>query len=597
MMNRLLQSVGLSTLLLSGCVMPPDLVKSPHLPPPPAVQKGSSLSGLPPIHSEYLRLAEENPAKHRVALLETGDDALLARIHLIRSARKSIDIQTFIYVYDESGCWVFRELLDAARRGVRVRLLVDHIISPGISPEEYAALAAAHINLEVRLFRPISRDALFDSIDVTQGALTRFSTMNYRMHNKVMLIDDSLAIIGGRNFQNAYYDRGPQLSFRDRDVLLSGPTMPDIKASFNLFWDHRDSIDVLRMDDLRGIAMGGQGELPAGVTGKLPQFFASLDKSANSPDLSAINLELKLSEVNRITFITDEPIKTGRLKNPLKKNPFSIIYSLFEDADEEILIQTPYSIIGDKTYKRLRKVRKKNPDLRMCLSTNSLASADHYFVGSIALKQRRFQVEGLKLELYLAKPLPEDIREFVPRFDKLREEASAIAEDEWPANPDLLSTGKKQTRFCVHGKSMVVDRKISLVGSHNFDPRSESLNSECMVLIEDRAFSNRLAAHIEKAVEPQNSWVVAARDLPPIINELNSLITLITSNLPMFDIWILEDVSCFELKEGFTPLSPYDQDFYKAYSDVGTSPGLDLSLEQVQVQLIRAFAGPAAPLM
>lgn len=597
MMNRLLQSVGMGTLLLSGCVMPPDLVKSPDLPPPPAVQKDDSLSGIPPIHSEYVKLAGESPAKHRIALLETGEDALLSRIHLIRSARKSIDIQTFIYVYDESGCWVFKELLDAARRGVRVRLLVDHIIATGATPKEYAALASAHINLDMRIFRPIARDAVVDSIDVTQSALTRFSTMNYRMHNKVMLFDDSLAIIGGRNFQNAYYDRDPQLSFRDRDVLVSGPSIPDMKASFNQFWEHRDSINVLRMDDVRKAAVDGQGDLPAGVVGELPRFFSDLNEAANTPDLSTISPELELAEVDRITFITDEPIKTGPLKNPLKRNPFGVIYSLFEDANEEILIQTPYSVMGDKTYKRLRKVRKKKPELRICLSTNSLASADHYFVGSIALKQRRFQVEGLKLELYLAKPVPGDIREFVPRYETLLEEASAIKEDEWLINPNILSTGKKEGRFCVHGKSLIVDRKTSLVGSHNFDPRSVHLNSECMVMIEDEAFSKRLAKHIESAIKPENSWVVAPRDLPPVINELNSLITLISSNLPMFDLWVLEDVSCFELKDGFKPLSPYHPDFYKTYSDVGPSPGLDLGLQQVQVQLIRAFAGPAAPLM
>jgi len=117
------------------------------------------------------------------------------------------------------------------------------------------------------------------------------------------------------------------------------------------------------------------------------------------------------------------------------------------------------------------------------------------------------------------------------------------------------------------------------------------------VMIEDEPFSSQLAKHIETAIKPQNSWVVAPRNLPPVVNELNSLVSLISSNLPMFDIWILEDVSCFDLKDGSTPLSPYDPDFYQSYIDVGPSPGLDLGLEQVRVQLIRAFGGAAAPLM
>jgi phosphatidylserine/phosphatidylglycerophosphate/cardiolipin synthase-like enzyme len=142
-----------------------------------------------------------------------------------------------------------------------------------------------------------------------------------------------------------------------------------------------------------------------------------------------------------------------------------------------------------------------------------------------------------------------------------------------------------------------MDRKASFVGSHNFDPRSFNLNSECGVLIEDPAFSSRLGEIIEKSLHPRNSWALAERRFPPVMQELNALIAAVSGKLPMFDVWPLEHVSAYELKEGGTVLSPYDPEFHLNYTDVGVFPGLNLGTKEVQVQLIRAFGGLSSPLM
>jgi phosphatidylserine/phosphatidylglycerophosphate/cardiolipin synthase-like enzyme len=260
----------LAGLSLAGCRTPADLAPPPDPGPPPEIVRDDSRSTDKPIGSSILDTANAHPDKHHVVLLETGDDALLARIHLIRSARESIDIQTFIWVYDWCGSWVFKELLAAAQRGVKVRILVDQFINPELPAAEYAAIATVHENLELRLFRPLTVNAINTTWDVSQRTFTRFATMNHRMHHKVLLIDGQAAILGGRNYQDAYFDRDPVLTFRDRDVIVTGPTCPAIAVTFKEFWTHEFSFEASRMQDLKKALEDGTARLPDSLTETLP---------------------------------------------------------------------------------------------------------------------------------------------------------------------------------------------------------------------------------------------------------------------------------------------------------------------------------------
>ena len=291
---RRLGPVLLAILMLAGCAMPPDITPPPKLDPLPPIQKDARLSDREALPSSILEVAGHARERHHVDLLAKGDDAWLARVHLIRAARRSIDIQTFIYKYDESGLWIYNELLAAARRGVKVRVLVDHVVSPGISANRYAAMASAHVNMEIRLFRPISANALLDGIGAAQSAIFRFNSMNYRMHNKVMTIDNQVSIIGGRNFQNAYFDRDSRLCFRDRDVIVTGPILRDVHKSFEEFWGHQDSIDALRMNDLRKVLTSTMTPMPEHLQGQLPETFHQLDELANMGDIASARPDLRL---------------------------------------------------------------------------------------------------------------------------------------------------------------------------------------------------------------------------------------------------------------------------------------------------------------
>ncbi|MEX0329977.1 MAG: phosphatidylserine/phosphatidylglycerophosphate/cardiolipin synthase family protein [Puniceicoccaceae bacterium] len=583
--------------VLGGCRSPADVAPPPNPGPAPDIQRDKRLSGDNPQASRILDSAAEEAGSHRIILLESGDDALLARIHLIRSARESIDIQTFIWVYDRSGQWVYRELLEAARRGVKVRLLIDQFINPELPAEEYAAIATAHENLEIRLFRPLTVNAINRQWDVTRRTFTRFATMNHRMHHKVFLVDGQAAILGGRNYQDAYFDRDSTLSFRDRDVLVMGPACDDISRFFELFWQHEMSFEASRMKDLKKALETDAARLPDSLEAPLDPIFHEDDLLANLYDLRAIRPTFKEWVVGKIEYISDKPIKVTQYSNPGFLNPFASLRNFIAEADTEVLIQTPYSVFEDRTYKRWRKIRKQRPEVRVCLSTNSLSSADHVYVGSMALKQRRAQIESLGIELYLAKPVPGDIREMVPRYETLLHESASSLDPDWEEDPEIMQLDIEGPRFCIHAKTMIFDRKISFIGSHNFDPRSMNLNTECGVVIRDVAFSRYLAEFYDRAIHPDNSWVVAPRDFAPIVGEVNSFIGLVSTSLPLFDIWPLEHVSCYEMLEGAEPLSPYDESFHESYEDVGPFPGLDLGLEPVKVRLLRAIGDPAVPLM
>ena len=515
-------------ILLGGCRGPADVAPPPDPGPAPEIRRDTALSNAEPLNSSILDGASAEPRRHKVVLLEIGDDALLARIHLIRSARESIDIQTFIWVYDRSGQWVYRELLEAARRGVKVRLLIDQFVNPELPAEEYAAIATAHENLEIRLFRPLTVNAINRPWDVSRKTFTRFATMNHRMHHKVFLVDDKVAILGGRNYQDAYYDRDSTLNFRDRDVLVTGPACPDIGRFFDEFWEHDMSVEASRMKDLKRSLLAGTARLPASLTAPLDPTFAEIDLLANLYDLRSVRPHLREWRVDHIEYMSDKPVKVTQHRNPGFLNPFAELRNYISNSEKEVLIQTPYSVFEDRAYKRWRKIRKERPELRVCLSTNSLSSADHVSVGSMALKQRRTQIESLGIELYLAKPVPGDIREMVPRYDTLLRESASSLDPDWEKDPDIMQLDIEGPRFCVHAKTMIFDRKISFVGSHNFDPRSVNLNTECGVIIRDAAFSRHLAHVYEQAIHPHNSWVVAPRKYAPLVGEVNSLITMVS---------------------------------------------------------------------
>lgn len=178
---------------------------------------------------------------NRVAIVNNGYEALLLRVHLIRNARRSIDVQTFIWTNDECGRLLICELIEAARRGVRVRILADHFVSDK-DPETVAWLSTVHTNLEVKHYRPAAQRIKPSKFRAAMEGLFRMRDTNQRMHNKLMVFDDAIVLTGGRNIENTYFDHSTEMNFKDRDVIAVGPIAADATKSFEEFWDYRHSV-------------------------------------------------------------------------------------------------------------------------------------------------------------------------------------------------------------------------------------------------------------------------------------------------------------------------------------------------------------------
>ncbi len=533
--------------------------------------------------------------QHHAALLDSGIAALIARIHLIRSARETIDIQTFIWVDDVVGRLLFHELLMAARRGVRVRVLMDQFCKI-TDPRIMARAATVHTNLEVKLYNPVGQRLGNRTVDVVSEASLNFKLLNQRMHNKIVVVDKRLGIVGGRNVEDRYYDWDPKFVFRDRDILVAGPACREMSRSFRAYWAHPLAVPAIHLVD---VAETLRAEAAAGDRRPIPpldtfEFEALIDR-ATRYDLH--ESEIEIMPVWSLEFVADRPEKAkrgtydgGRVTRRIRE--------LVSDARHRVVTQTPYMLMTLSQVHMFGRLRERNPNISLVFSTNSLAATDKFYVYALSYKYRKFYVKDLMMDIYELRPFPASARDIVPNYDELI--ARHVAGD-FDADVDyggLVPTVDVQApRLCIHAKSFVVDGHVSFVGSHNFDPRSNRLNTECGVIVHDEWFAMRLEDSIARDRAPGNSWVVGRKQRVPVISEFSDFFASISRMLPVFDVWPFRYSTCYRLKEGMPATSPHDAAFFDAYEVVGEWPEVNLSSETLFTQFMAAFGGWSAPLM
>jgi cardiolipin synthase C len=544
--------------------------------------------------------AESTPdaPRHHVQLLDIGDDALLARLHLIRAARHSVDIQTFIWRDDAVTRVLFHELLAAADRGVRVRLLLD-ALNPIGSPAVMAVMGAAHERIEICLFNPPSAFARMNRLGLTESILFRMPTLNRRMHGKLFLVDGRIGIVGGRNYEGKYYDRHPEFLFKDREVVVVGPAAADMARSFEEFWTHRRSVFLAQFRDVRDAwpAPDAPPFPPLTPADRAPVNAILRAAAARDPFEGRPNLALR--PVDQVRYWTDGP---SRISGDTDGGMTAPYRELVRGARERLVFQTPYLIYDARQSRDLKRARKEAPDLRVIVSGNSLAAADHLHVYALSYKHRKLLFREKGLDIFEFRPVPRDVLRFVPRY---RRAAAALPDDDEdtddPAaleDADWVPIVGGAPRLCLHAKTLVVDGRAVLIGSHNFDPRSFHLNSENGVFISDAAFAAQVEASILRDIAPGNSWVVGRNRWPKtVFGRLGRNLGGLSMRLPMFDLWPHAYTSVYELREGREPVPPRHPDFHLHYRDLGPFPEIDRSSPIIRTRLIKAFGGWARPLM
>lgn len=361
------------------------------------------------------------------ALLDDPGAALKARCQLIRAARHRIQAQYYSWEEDGSGKLLLAELLRAARRGVRVQLLIDDLYA---GDNRLLEMVAHEPGIEVRLFNPFWLRGWRRLTLLLEGLLS-FRRINHRMHNKLLLVDGCEGVIGGRNIGDRYFGLGEPPHFVDLDLICRGPLCRQAGQGFDLYWESRWSHPIRRL--LR------RALLPAEIAA-VNDFLLSLTEPAVAAvyDLPASLFDDEPVPLRwhpgRGAFWFDRPGKglgarptmAAELGRRLAANP------------GPLRLVSPYLILTRGLRRHLKRQLKSG--VRVEILTNSLASTDVPLVYGAYRRHR-----------------PWLARQGIGLFEL---EAEALS---------------------LHAKLILMGEEEALLGSFNLDPRSLLLNTELML--------------------------------------------------------------------------------------------------------------------
>jgi phosphatidylserine/phosphatidylglycerophosphate/cardiolipin synthase-like enzyme len=542
-------------------------------------------------------IRKELPNANSVLLLETGSEALLSRIHLIRSARTSISIQTFIWANDETGRLFMYELMQAAKRGVKVRFLIDQLASEShIDLNTFSGYE--HPNLSIKFFNP--GEGFFNQpkartffLEKLYAVFFKFRTLNHRMHNKLFLVDDLIAITGGRNYQNAYYDLAAGMNYKDRDIMATGPVVKDMSKSFEEYWNSSFVVELESLTDYIYRVEKGQIEgIQTRAGFLLNGLYKKVSKDLAHPSLVEDKFVKKFIPVEKAFYVADKPHKKDRILVFFGGDSETThhLAEVVSKAKESIVIQSPYLVLSTPAISLFKKIRLAYPDIDIRISTNSLAATDSWHVYALSYKQKQKYLQTLGFKIYEFKPLPADLLDFAPELNQ-RVESMSLNKD---PTDDF-----DQPYLCLHGKSMIVDNEVSFVGSYNLDPRSQNLNTESGLFIVDKSFAMHLQGLIQKDMAARNSWVVAKKKIPLGLGVPNAFMVKLSDLFPLIDVWPLRYTSLFDLIPGKQEVPPEDPGFYLNYKDVGSFPQIDsMNIgKEIGARGTKAFLSIVKPLL
>jgi putative cardiolipin synthase len=471
--------VVLAIVFLSGCAtLPPgsDYPKKPSL----AIANPEQTR----MGRQFEKAAREHNGNSGFFIIPAGSDGFLVRMQMINAAVQTLDMQYYIFRGDETGRLLTEAVIKAADRGVRVRLLVDD--GGTISGDDQINEIKSHHGIEIRIFSPF---AYRGHSKVVRGAEFILSAhrLDYRMHNKVLVMDNTIALIGGRNVGDKYFQINPEEQYADDDVFAAGPIAQRISGTFDQFWNSELSIPAEALVDEKS---------------------SHTELSEHREELQEEYRDLKAEGVDYVERIdSGEPFNgliSGRF--PLIWAPAMLVYDTPEkkrvlngeitgelmtsaviDAaravQTELLMVTPYLIPGDEGMRIFNDLRQRN--VRVRVLTNSLESSTELLAHSGYMKYREPLLES-GVELY-------EIR-------------SLLGNKRGSGQTNAIS---RYGNYSLHAKLFVFDRKRVFIGSMNFDQRSMHINTEIGLIIDSPALAEQLAKRIDEMVQPANAYRLA----------------------------------------------------------------------------------------
>jgi len=437
------------------------------------------------LSAELKSFANKLTTKTGVYVLESGSNSLVTRAWLCEVAEKTIDIQYFIFSTDNVGLIACDYLVRAADKGIKIRILVDDFMVN--TREEDILTLNAHKNITIKIYNPgVNLGKNF--VSKVKKFTTDFRGANQRMHNKTFIVDDDVVITGGRNVADEYFDYDHQYNFRDRDVLFIGKTSKVIKKSFNTFWNSSYSVAITDLVNENLIETNNKQrfdnlhQYACNPTNFWPQIRTKIENFSET--ISKIKKSDKLVWVDSVSFVSDIPGK-----NTTKKGlggggkTTSTLIELVKNAKHSIDIQSPYLITTIQARNLFKAAVDRGVNVRIL--TNSLASTDNLEAfASYQTDRKKLLKTGIR------------IFEFKPNA-AIRKEIM---------HNELQQKLAYTPIFGLHAKSMLIDDKITVIGTFNLDPRSANLNTECISIIYSKKITKNVLHGFNEEFKPENSW-------------------------------------------------------------------------------------------
>jgi putative cardiolipin synthase len=443
---------------------------SDYPPPPESVAlEPAAETSLGRLTAEFNRLHGTEVSGY--AAIDLNSDGLRWRLALVDTADRSLDMLYYLWYDDFGGLALLEHVIQAAERGVRVRIVVDDALF--LDGKQGLANLSAHPDIEIRVFNPWASKGIARGFE----AAAYLNRLNHRMHNKLLIADNRAAILGGRNVGDHYFGLHHKYSFHDLDIVVIGDDATESSEIFDHFWN---SEQVLPADVF--VKQSSWSAIETSRSEKLEKFRQAeelaqfpLDRRDWSADLEDLVVRLSPGtstlEYDRLQPGTAKPTQDGVVG----------LTEIAEQAQHEILILNAYIIPGEQMMETLRAATARGVKVRML--TNSLASND---VPAVTAKYKKYR-----------KPLLE----------------AGVELYEFRAHPEIqvgiVDTDSVAAQFAgFHTKAAVIDREYVYVGSLNLDPRSIQLNTEMGMVVASRGLADEVAAIAERDMEPANSWRV-----------------------------------------------------------------------------------------
>lgn len=460
--------------------------------------------------SAWLR---QHPGLCGVYRLDLGLDALGARVGLIENAERSIDIQSYLIRDDLSGNLIALRLIEAANRGVRVRLLMDDALT---EPIDGGLLALNdHANIEVRVFNPFPRRR-----SRLVSFIANFNILNRRMHNKSFTADNQVTIVGGRNLADEYFRTGGQYEYIDEDILAIGEIVEAVSDGFDEYWNTAEAMPISIFDPFveqrpitETVSEGQKFLAQNRDSALLQQVNNSIVEQLLQGTLPLIAADARI--------VQDRPDRVRPAVRHQTSETTACLRQMVSAATREVVVVSPYFVPQKRGVEFFAALVKKG--VRVVVITNSLASTNHVSVHAVYERYRKPMLRQ-GIELYELRP---GISSRSGQLD-----------------------GAEKTTLTLHSKVAVVDGERLFIGSFNLDPRSLYLNTEMGMVVESAQLAETIATDIAGALSKTAyklklrsggglQWVYQLRDAEAFSNTephasiWRRLVTRLLSYLPI----------------------------------------------------------------